>query len=469
MSSSEGESAASDAGRPVHSVEDDQAEGSQLENDGGDGIEDDDLFGDGEDDDADFDHEPVKKRQLDDEELDSGDDDGRNDRAAAAGTPDEPEETSTYKYVTVELSRNGVPEPSDNELYLFKVPTFLDIEPAAWNPRTFRPPTIDNRSKGGAPSESFSPYTTAMSAIRWRRSPSNPSDLQSNARVLRWSDGSLTLQLASDPLNQFEIDSNPLAPPQYNPPKPTPTSRVAKRGQPPYDPSKDSFTYLCAPSQSAGFLRVTNKITSGLTVTPPADSTATNQAIQRLQENMAAAIRARDPEANGESTLVTIDEDPEKAKREAEQAEKDRLRNQRRREAQEIRERERSGRAMARSGIRTYGGGAGAGEDGRSRAKGHRASRRDDYSDEDEGFGRGRARQDEYDEEDDFIAGSDEEPEIVEDDEDEEELELAPRTKKTSPKRNRPAADEREASDEVAVGGARSKRRRVIDEEDDEV
>src|SRR5207237_3487510 len=126
------------------------------------------------------------------------------DRVPNDGAQDVEEEQQTFSFMDADIARHPVPEPSDGELYLFKVPRFLEIEPTAWNHKNFQPPTTDHHSKG-PPSEHFSAYNTAMTTIRWRRSPSNPSQLQSNARILRWSDGSLTLQFASDPLSQYEI------------------------------------------------------------------------------------------------------------------------------------------------------------------------------------------------------------------------------------------------------------------------
>jgi len=46
-------------------------------------------------------------------------------------------------------------------------------------------------------------FVVALINIRWRKSPSAPKQLQSNARILRWSDSSLTLQLASNPTTQY--------------------------------------------------------------------------------------------------------------------------------------------------------------------------------------------------------------------------------------------------------------------------
>jgi len=74
-----------------------------------------DLFGDEEE-------EPEKttRRQLDDEELDSGDDVDRADRVA-----EEPQATQEQEYETqekvmmdMEMARQPVPEPSDGEVWL---------------------------------------------------------------------------------------------------------------------------------------------------------------------------------------------------------------------------------------------------------------------------------------------------------------------------------------------------------------
>ncbi|KAK8196521.1 hypothetical protein M8818_006686 [Zalaria obscura] len=79
--------------------------------DASDGGDDDDLFGDGGDDDE----EPPAKRQLDDEELDSGDDEGRHDRMASEDAQQDMEDRQeTFMYV--DFGRQPLPEPSDGEV-----------------------------------------------------------------------------------------------------------------------------------------------------------------------------------------------------------------------------------------------------------------------------------------------------------------------------------------------------------------
>ena len=274
---------------------------------------------------------------------------------------------------------------------------------------------------------------------------------------------------------QYEIDGKPLAPPQYNPPKPTPTSVRDKRlgRAPAYDPGKDSFTYLCSPHPAQQSMRITNKVTAGLSVLP--SSGTTDDALERLQESLAAAAKAR---GGTGATIINMSEDPEKKKRQAEAAEREKDRAAKAAERAASRRREKEDRALGRSGLRTsgYGGGLTIGglEDEDRPARGARTQKplrrsRHDWSD-DEDYGRRRGnREDEYDEEDDFIAGSDEEPEMAEDeDEDIDEgiEEERPRRRSSPKRRASEAADEDE--DEEVVTSSRTKRRRVVEEDDDD-
>jgi RNA polymerase-associated protein LEO1 len=404
-------------------------------------------------------------RQLDDEDLDSGDDEGRNDRVATQEAADEAEE-KTFSFMDADIARHPVPEPSDGELYLLKVPRFLEFEPTAFNPKTFEAPTQDHHLRTG-PSEHFSAFDTAMTTIRWRRSPNNPKQLQSNARVLRWSDGSLTLQLASQPLEQYEINANPLAPPQIKPKKPTPTSVLHKTGA----EGKESYTYLVAPYEEAQVMRITNKITTSLSVVPTATSKDT--ALDELQSALAKAASRTLDSKNQAISFVDVHEDPELARQRKEAEYKLQLKQQRAREKNEMRQREKTGGSRRSAG---YGLSVGGLEDedggrrGGARKPAGKGLRRADWSDdEDYGMPRRGNKEDEYDEEDDFIAGSDEEPEVVSEDDEEELLDSPPRRGQQagSPKRNR-GRDDDDDDDEEEVVVSRTKRRRVVEDDDED-
>lgn len=380
-------------------------------------------------------------------------------------------------------------------MYVLKVPDFMSFHPKAWKPSDFQPPSADHHRK--TPKSTFSPYNTAMTTLRWRRSPGNPSELQSNARILRWSDGSLTVQLASDPITQYETSANSLAPPQRNPLKPTPTSinTLSKKGgragvatsqggsavAEKYDDKKDSKTYLIAPYPAVGSLRVSHKITTGLKISQSAS--VSDDAIAQLQTSLAAASNASRVQGTS-GDLKIVDEDPELARRKAEMAEREKARARKRTDAQKEREDQRMGRTSGRFGS-GRGGGLNASmlEDeeelgfasqgrvgkGGAKAKKPRQRRANSEYSSDEDYGRKgfQSRADEYDEEDDFVAGSDEE-EIVEDDDDEDDG-----IREGTPKRSRVGDDEEDAAgeddDEAPVQAAAKKRRKVVldDEEED--
>lgn len=450
---------------------------------------------------------PPRPRQLDDAELDSGDDLDRTDRVGdepATQTQEQEYEQQAKLTLDIELPRQPLPEPSDGELYLMKMPDFLAVEPNAYSNTTFQPPTTDHHATiGKGPSATFSAFNTAMSTLRWRHSPADKKKLQSNARILRWSDGSLTLQLASQPHVQYEIDGNPLAPPQRNALKPTPVSVNAKPdkggrqgdGTIPgekYDSSKDAFTYLVVPDSQSQTFRTTHKITAGLSLRQP--ESVQDDAIERLQAALATAANATKVQGigNGAEGLALTEEDPEEGRRRQERLAKEKARADKKREAAVLRETERSNRALGRSGLSSSrygsGGGLSAGmledEEGgaapRSRKAGgaKRAAprRRNSIYSDDEDFGRKHytvSKEDEYDEEDDFLARSDEEEEVS-DDEDPDDG-IVEEARERTPKRAREAAGgdddadaDGEVDEEAVTLKAKVKRRRVVDEDEDE-
>ncbi len=284
----------------------------------------------------------------------------------------------------------------------------------------------------------------------------------------------MTLQLASNPCEQLELVAKPLAQPQIDPKKPTPTSVTSRsQGPLPYDPRLDSHTYLMAPHESAELMRTTNRITASLAIQSSSDQD--DEALARLQQSLAAAQKGNKSTADGGLTVININEDPELAKKRAELAEKEKSKMARRMQVQQERETTRSNNVLKRSGLRTGGMGAGltiggleddegiATTRGRvSKPKSRRPRRRNsEYSDDEEFSGRGRMREDEYDVDDGFLVDSEDEIEVGE--ESEEEAEMGDDGDEEVPEKT----SKKKASEEVA-GGARNKRRRVIDDEDED-
>lgn len=301
-----------------------------------------------------------------------------------------------------------------------RVPDFLSVESEEFNPETYVAP----------------PYSTAATSLCWREDADDEDSLQSNARIIRWEDGSVTLQLASAPLEQYRISAKTLAP-------------LSKTGQ--YNTKLDSHVYLGAAIETASMFRLASHVTHGLTVLPT--TLETDDAVQRLQESLAAAARGSRQTADGSAPVIDVKEDPELAQRRAELMEREALKAERRRQQLADREagRDRGRRTTAPHPMGT-GLSVGGLEDGDGmmttrpgRKAGRRTNRRGEiYSDDEEDYGRGRTREDEYDEDDGFLVGSDED---VEEEGDEEEEELV----------DEDMDAEGEADDEIEAPKAQSK------------
>lgn len=341
------------------------------------------------------------------------------------------------------------------QVYTVSIPNFLSVETEEFNPETYVAP----------------PYTTAATSLCWRHDPNDNSLLQSNARIIRWEDGSLTLQLASAPKEQYLISSKSLTP-------------LNKSGD--YDPKLDSHAYLGAAAETSSVFRLTSHLTHGLTILPT--TIETDDAVQRLQESLAAAARGGKKTADGSAPVIEVKEDPELAKRQAELAEREKLKAARRRQQLADRDLDRGRRAHATHRYAAPGLTVGGLEDDdgmlatRPPAKKPRKQNRrgEIYTDDEEDYDRrGRTREDEYDEDDGFLVGSDEEPEIFEEDEDEEEEledeDMDADGEEDEAVQSRRRFKERRATPEVESGPvaaasppARKKHRYVVDDEDED-
>jgi RNA polymerase-associated protein LEO1 len=378
----------------------------------------DDLFGD-DDDDGDDDELVEKTRELSDRELDSGDDEERNDRAPR----DDPEEIDYEggREAQVQEStvwRHPVPKPVDGKVrsdlfdigitlmrYKFntlRLPKFLGIEPRIFEPETFKPPTSDHHTD--TKSANFSASAVAASTMRYRKDPST-GELESNTVVYSWSDGSTTISVGDQ---HYELQTKPLAPPL--------DSKT-------YQEVQDSHFYVATPSLASQLLVMVGHMTNEYTVRP--NKEVEDDALEKLQRSLAAATRGgyKGDDKNGPE-LITNTQDPELQRKKAEAAEKERMRAQRRREA-----------AAEKAGLRGPTGGRGGlsvddleGRSGRrapgsARKPAKQRRHRPEYDSDDDLPRGGRNREDEYDKEDDFLASSDEDlEEGGDEDEDEEEM-----------------------------------------------
>lgn len=339
------------------------------------------------------------------------------------------------------------------------MPNFLGIDPVPYDPETFDIPTTDHRSE--TQSKSFLASATAATTMRFRKTQTE-GQLESNTVVYRWSDGSSTIAVGE---NHYELQAGPLAPPKNKP----------------YEPLQDSHTYLASPSLTSALLVSIGHMTNQFTVRPNED--VVDDALEKLQQGLKAASRRNLGGMDNGPELVNTTIDPELQRKEAELAEKEKVKAQRRRELA----------AEKASVPRGYGGRGGLsvmdleGRPGRRAPTGNKRARPSGRKQiggyaSDDSEPRGRGYGDEYQQEDDFLAPSDEEEEVEEEEEEEDELDEIdreePRSKKAKVSKDEESdadadadLDDEDVPAPAATTGdapARGRNRNVIEDDDDD-
>lgn len=366
------------------------------------------------------------------------------------------------------------------------MPPFLGLNRKNFDPDTYESPK-EAHDGSEAPDTQFSSFSMASSTAYWRRDPLDTTKLQSNTRIIRWSDGSLTLQLASSPKDQYRISTTALRQTFGNKNKPHASGA--------YDPNLDANYYLGAPHQASSMLQVVAPLDAAMKIQPTGQQA--DDSVQRLQASLAAASATHDPFA----AIKNTKEDPDLARKRAELAEKEWQKSKRKTEAEKDRLYMRREKVIGRGGLSRGAGLSVAGledDDGmpttarpkKGMAARPKRNRRGDIlsDDEDEGYPRGRTKEDEYDLDDGFMAASDEEPEIYEDedapgeeedDPDVDDLEIQGRETVVKGKtrgendRVREPTPKRALDEDIPAAASGSphagrKKRRVIDDDDDD-
>ena len=157
-----------------------------------------DLFGSDSEDDDDA---PVPAPaaagaddDVDEDDLFGGDDDDDEGGAAAEGAAaevkeeEEPSKRGLAPPQELELPQMPAP-PADAKLVLLKLPNILSREARPFDPETFADEGMDEESNA---------HLRLENVIRWR---DVDGERQSNTRLVRWSDGSMTLHVGSEVLS----------------------------------------------------------------------------------------------------------------------------------------------------------------------------------------------------------------------------------------------------------------------------
>ncbi|KAI8577396.1 hypothetical protein K450DRAFT_252239 [Umbelopsis ramanniana AG] len=262
----------------------------------------DDLFGSEEENDESDKDEPVRKRRLLSRPKQSESDNEDEERQQGYSQEDAENQDDDAKFlkrqrIEVELTMPELPLPvsKDGKFHLAKLPKFLNIEPTSFSPETYDA-SISN-AVGDMTSQELI-RRQVESTIRWRKIVDERGNLstESNARLVEWEDGSMSLVLGSE---YFDVNVKAM--------------------------SSEEHHYLLAHQTSSGILESHLKFTNNMSFRPSDLKSDTHR-------NLTAQIADKHVRKTRTKMFMT-EQDPERVKHEAEMREQERLRAQRKLES----------------------------------------------------------------------------------------------------------------------------------------
>ncbi|KAL1411873.1 Paf1 complex component [Vanrija albida] len=166
-----------------------------------------DLFGDDDDDEP----RPPRSRSTTP---------ARSDRSGSRNPLEYAEEDEDLEDVSETIGNVAVPtwprlQPSDGKAWTLKLPAYVNIESRPYEPEYYRE-TIDHDDEPQDNVAAKGKMIGVRNTIRWRwvTGGDGKPQRESNARMLRWSDGSVSLQLGNDLFDVASSFGTTLARPQ---------------------------------------------------------------------------------------------------------------------------------------------------------------------------------------------------------------------------------------------------------------
>ncbi|KAK9369346.1 Leo1-like protein-domain-containing protein [Lipomyces kononenkoae] len=302
---------------------------------------------------AEEDDDEIFGGPVDEEEDDQG---GYYDRYDSQMQQEEEPEFEEVEMQEMEITMpRYLPSHSmPKEIHVARIPNFLNVDYSAFDPDSYLENAANIQAEGEAAAELREQLRAEVNnTIRWRytRDEYGNPKIQSNARIIRWSDGSLSLKLGSE---VFDITKKSIA-----------------------------DTYLAVSHDQQEIVQFHAKLASSMTLVPTSTASLTHMRLSK-------AIARGNVKVSNIHDIATT-EDPEKMKREAEKAEESKIRARKKLDNKRRQRESRYGRDTGDL----------------SGAAGMERGRRRTYN-EDDGMGYGAG--DQY-ERDDFVVSDDDEEE----------------------------------------------------------
>jgi RNA polymerase-associated protein LEO1 len=154
---------------------------------------------DGEEENNDDEDEETKKNDIEvfgDELADLSDDEHDDEQAEQQEQAEPEEEAEPEQVIDIEMPR--VKADLGKEIHFVKLPNFLSVEPKPFDPETY-----DDENKTGEPLDDEGNTRVRLkveNTMRWRYEKDAEGNLikKSNARLVKWSDNSLSMYLGNE-------------------------------------------------------------------------------------------------------------------------------------------------------------------------------------------------------------------------------------------------------------------------------
>ncbi|OCH87371.1 Leo1-domain-containing protein [Obba rivulosa] len=205
-----------------------------------------------------------------------------------------------------------VPRTSDGKYWVIRMPNFVKVDSKPFHPDTYVGPDQEDEDAQTAESlreKSMSIKLKVENTVRWRwvKDDDGRDRRQSNGRIIKWSDGSLSLQLGKELFDVTQTVDNSGAIPRSA----IGGSQQASQVTPPSGSSKSQgLTYLVAQHKRAGILQCEALITGYMSLRPTGMQSETHRMLVRAvgqKHHKVARLRmAPDPTTDPEREKMEL-------------------------------------------------------------------------------------------------------------------------------------------------------------------
>ncbi|KAG6330979.1 hypothetical protein ID866_8109 [Astraeus odoratus] len=240
-------------------------------------------------------------------------------RALEYAEPEEPGPVvQQVQEVDVNIPNIPTPRSCDDQYWVIRMPNFVKVDSKPFHPDTYVGPEQDDEDVNQNESvreKSMSIKLKVENTVRWRwiKDEFGQDKRQSNSRIIRWSDGSLSLRLGKElfDINQtFETSGSLLGKAARGSQPPASQNTPSASQQTPTGSKPQGLTYLVAQHKRSEVLQAEAAITGYMSLRPTGMQSETHRMLVRAvgqKHNKIARLRmAPDPTMDPEREKIEL-------------------------------------------------------------------------------------------------------------------------------------------------------------------